>query len=73
MPIRVLLAKCQLPPEEIEKLSAAFDRALRSLQIVDRNDPLSEIVARKIIEVGGTGIREPTEIAHIALKQLNLN
>jgi hypothetical protein len=54
MPIRALLAKHNLPPDEIEKLCSAFDRALRSLRLVDRNDPLTEIVPEKIIEVGET-------------------
>jgi hypothetical protein len=51
MPLNVLLAKSNLPPDEIENLSSAFDRALRSLNIADRkDDPIGKIVARKIIE-----------------------
>ena len=73
MPIRTLLAKSKLPPDEIEMLKAAFDKALHSLQIADRkNDPLGEVVARKIIEIGETGVRDPSEIADIAVKQLKL-
>ena len=73
MPIRVLLAKSNLPPDEIEKLSSAFDRALRSLNIADRkDDPIGKIVARKIIEVRETGVRDAAEIADIVVKQLKL-
>ena len=73
MPIRVLLAKSNLPPDEIEKLSSAFDRALRSLNIADRkDDPSGKIVARKIIEVRETGVRDAAEIADIVVKQLKL-
>ena len=55
MPIKRLLAGSELGPEEVEILTAAFNRALRSLGVVDRNDPLTELIARKIIEIGATG------------------
>jgi hypothetical protein len=66
MPIRVLLAKRNFPPDEIEKLTSAFDQALRSLNIADRkDDPIGEIVARKIIEVRALAMqrRSPTWLA----------
>jgi|tagenome__1003787_1003787.scaffolds.fasta_scaffold20087985_2 hypothetical protein len=73
MPIHVLLANRNLPPDEIEKLNSAFDRALRSLNIADRkDDPIGKIVARKIIEVRETGVRDAAEIADIVVKQLKL-
>jgi hypothetical protein len=73
MPIRVLLEKSNLPPDEIEKLSSAFDQALRSLNIADRkDDPIGKIVARKIIEVRETGVRDAAEIADMVVKQLRL-
>jgi hypothetical protein len=73
MPLNVLLAKSNLPPDEIENLSSAFDRALRSLNIADRkDDPIGGIVARKIIEVSETGVRDAAEIADMVVKQLKL-
>jgi hypothetical protein len=38
--------------------------------LVDRNDPIAEIVAKTVIEIGATGIREPSEISKIAVKRL---
>ena len=72
MPINRLLADSKLGSDEIENLNRAFKQALRSLHLVDRNDPLSDIVARKIIEIAATGIGDATEIADIAVKQLGL-
>jgi hypothetical protein len=73
MPIRVLLAKTNLPPDEIERLNTAFEKALRSVHVVDRkDDPLGQIVAKKIIEIGETGVRDAAEIADMVVKQLNL-
>jgi hypothetical protein len=41
---------------------------LRSLPLFDRNDPIAEIVAKTVIEIGATGVREPSEISKIAVK-----
>jgi hypothetical protein len=69
MPINRLLKNSKLGVEEIEKLSCAYSYALRSLSLVDRNDPLSEMLARKIIEIGATGISDPVEISKIAVRK----
>ena len=72
MPINRLLANSKLRTDEIENLNSAFKRALRSLHLVDRDDPLAEIVARKIIEIAATGVHDAAEIAKIAVKQLGI-
>ena len=69
MPINRFLAKDKLQPEQIERLNKAFDLALRSLG-VDRNDPVVDIVIKKILEIATTGIRDPREIADTAIRQL---
>lgn len=66
MPINRLLADSNLGPEEIKRLNTAFACALRSLSLVDRNDPLSEMVARKIIEIGATE-SDPQKISQKAV------
>jgi len=71
MPLNRLLRDSKLEPEEIARLDAAFTLALRELCLVDRYDRLCELVAKKIIEVGATGIRKPSEIARVAIKQLD--
>ncbi|OKO84959.1 hypothetical protein [Bradyrhizobium sp. AS23.2] len=74
MPIRRLLESSTLAADEIDILTRAFDQALRSLNLCDRNapDPLIETIARQIIEVGASTFRDPMEIAKLALKQLRL-
>jgi hypothetical protein len=42
-------------------MSAAFIAACQKLRLADRSDPLTEIVARKIIEFRQRGIRDPEE------------
>jgi len=73
MPIKRLLAGNQLGAEEVEILTAAFNRALRLLGLVDRNDPLTELIAREVIEIGATGVRDPVEICKIAIRRLRIS
>jgi hypothetical protein len=71
MTIRRLLKDDKLAePHEVERLYTAYQDVLRSLHLVDRNDPVAEIVAKTVIEIGATGVREPSEISKIAVKRL---
>jgi hypothetical protein len=45
---------------------------LRALYLVDRNDPLTEIVAKEVIEISRTGLRDPAQISSMAAKPLGL-
>jgi len=71
MPIRRLLKTRKYTPDEIELLNEAFDRALRALGLVDRDDPLCEMVARTVIEVGVAGA-SAKEIAETAVARIGL-
>jgi hypothetical protein len=68
---RLLKANGLAGLQEVEqRLNRAYRDVLRSLHLVDRNDPIAEIVAKTVIEIGATGVREPSEISKIALKRL---
>lgn len=70
MPIARLLKSRQIGPKDSERLEQAFNLALRGLHLVDRNDPVCEIVAVKVIEIGLDGLRSPQDIAAQAVRQL---
>ena len=70
MPINRLLRGSKIDAEKVELLDRAFELALRSLGLVDRNDPMTELVAEKVIEVHGLGVNDPEEIADIAVKRI---
>jgi hypothetical protein len=71
MPIKRLLAGSSLGPEEIARLNDAYERALHAMCLVDRNDPLTEIVAKKVIEIGRTE-SDPIRISQLAVESINL-
>ena len=39
-------------------MTEAYERTLRKLSLVDRSDPITELIAREIIEIGRRGVRE---------------
>lgn len=61
MAIYRLLENVPLGPEEIQRLTDAYERTLSALCIRDRNDPLTEFIARKIFELGQTGLKDPSK------------
>ena len=70
MTIRRLFQKTALQPEDIERLVDAYQRTLRALGLKDRDDPLTQAVAKKIIDIGRSGIRDPKQISELALRLL---
>lgn len=60
MPIRRLLEGSGLGPDEVENLCRAYDDALHALHLVDRNDPIAEMLARTVIQIGRAAAIRPT-------------
>jgi hypothetical protein len=69
MAIYRLLENTVFGPEEIERLVTAYEQTLRALGLKDRSDPITQLVAEKIIAVGRLGI-DPAEISKLALNEL---
>lgn len=61
-----------LGPDEIDRLSTAYEQARHAIGGEDRNDPLTELIAKKIIEIGQTGLRDPAQICRRAVEALDL-
>jgi hypothetical protein len=53
-------------------LNDAFNSALAELNLTDRQDPLAEIVAKKIIEIARGGERDPERLRELALKDIRV-
>jgi hypothetical protein len=70
MAIDRLCREGKIGPEEVERLNRAFTFILRSLNLVDRDDPICDIVAMKIVEIDRAGTHDPEEIAKLAVRQL---
>lgn len=72
MAIYRLIANGSFEPDVIEPMTAAYELALSDLRLVDRNDPLTELIARSIITVVASGERDPANIKERALHALGV-
>jgi predicted nucleotidyltransferase len=72
MAIYRLLQQSAFGPEDIDVMVRAYDECLRLLNLADRSDPLTEIIARKIIEIAQTGVRNPKRIRQLTFDGLGL-
>ena len=67
-----LLKNSALGPEETSRITEAYGQALQTLCVKDRDDPLTEMIAKKIIKITQTGVHDPAEIAALAIKELEV-
>ena len=72
MAIYRLLKDCQLEPETIGHITAAYEQALHTLWVKGGDDPLTEMIAKKIIKIAQTGVHDPAKIAALAIKELEV-
>jgi hypothetical protein len=72
MAIHRLLENLPMGPEEIKRLVTAYEQTLKAIHLVNRNDPVTEIVAKKIIEIAQTGVKDPAQISQQAIKDLGV-
>jgi hypothetical protein len=69
MPIDRLLDNAAFDPAAITALRDAYEGACAALQLADRTDPLTEVVAKRIIEHARRGERDPVRLRDTVLKE----
>jgi hypothetical protein len=68
MPIRLIIRNDHaFSPEEADILIDAFEESLQALNLTDREDPLTLLVAKKIIELAKEGERDPARLRDAAV------
>jgi hypothetical protein len=72
MAIYKLIANGSFGQMEIEAMSAAYEGALVDLDIANRDDPITELIAKAIVNVVATGERDPKLIQTRAINALGV-
>jgi hypothetical protein len=67
-----LIANGSFGPDEIEVMKTAYEAALIDVGITDRNDPITELTAKAIVNVTASGERNPKEVMERALNALGV-
>lgn len=70
MPITPFLRGQAFDPELIESMGAAFSKTCEALGLAERSDPITALVAEKIIELAERGLRNPTTMHLMAINEL---
>ena len=55
MPLRPFLPEHAFAPETVTAMSIAFARVCETMRLTDKNDRVTEVVARRIMDLASTG------------------
>jgi hypothetical protein len=72
MGIHKLIANGAFGPDEIRVMSHAYEAALVILQLNNSDDPITELIAKSIINVSAAGERDPAQMAERAINALGI-
>ena len=70
MPLTPYLKGAVFEPKAIEAMNAAFEAVFKSLQLLNRDDTITQIVARTIIDIARMGEHDPQRMHDLALLEL---
>ena len=71
MAIYRMLRNLDFGPQEISKMTTAYEVALIELGIADRTDPQTEIIASAIIHRAGAGEFDVQGLVDFAIRKIN--
>lgn len=66
------LREAVFEPADISRMTAAYDATLKLVAMKDRNDPATELIAAKIIQLYRQGERDPPRLCARAIKELGI-
>jgi len=70
VPITPFLRGQAFDPELVEAMGRAFLDTCSALGLTDRANPITKLVAKKIIELAQRGLRNPTTMRVMAVEEL---
>jgi hypothetical protein len=73
MPVKSLLQGASLGRAETALAMSACDDVLRAPELADRDESISEMIARKIIQIVQSGERNPARMRTLALEALGIS
>jgi len=68
MAIYRLLRRQVFEPEDICLLAIVFEDVLKTLGLLDRKDPRTELIARKLVDLAQAGERDPECLKDLTLE-----
>lgn len=59
-------------PERVAVIASAYEGCLKAIGLVDRTDPFTEVVAKKIVEIARQGETDPHRMCERAMAELGI-
>ena len=72
MAIYRLLKNSTLEPEESSRITETYEQALHTLCVKDRDDPLTETIAKQIIKIAQAGVNDAAQLSALAVAELRI-
>jgi hypothetical protein len=72
MAIYRLLQHSTMGPKEVSRITEAYEQTLHTLCVKDRDDPLTEMIAKNIIKIAQTGVHDAAQLSALAIKALGV-
>ena len=70
MTVHRLLNEAAFDAETVQVIGTAFDYVMRHFRLADRQDSVTETIAKTIIEFAQQGERDPARLKELTLKAL---
>lgn len=73
MPIRRLIEPGVFAPELVAMMGNVFEDVLKTLGLKRRDDPVTTLIARRIVELVQSGEHDPARLKQLALEAVRGN
>jgi len=70
VPIYRLLEREAFAPEVTATIGHVFEDVLKELRLVSRQDPVTDLIAEKLIELANAGERDPVRLKQLTLEAI---
>jgi len=70
MPIYKLIQRGVFPPELVAIMGEVFEDILKTLNLTDRNDAVTQLVAHKVVELAQNGERDRGRLKQLTLEAI---
>ena len=61
-----------LGPKEVRCVIEAYEQTLHTLCVKDRDDPLTEMIAKQIIKIAQAGVHDAAQLSALAVAELRI-
>src|SRR5262245_56635350 len=70
MAIYRLLQKNVFEPEDVRLMTTVYEDVLKAFSLIERTDPVTELIAKTVIEMVQTGERDPARLKDLTIKAI---